>query len=154
MKVSGKSGRSALVAAIGFGIVWVLGSGCERSKIPLDGILLKTHSQFNLGDTVTLAFREIGENETTHTTLQFDSILEDSRCPIDVMCFWEGNARISFVLEEPGGRHRFALNTYGGFTRDTIIADRHVELLDVLPRPPGHERRLGPDEYRAVVVVR
>jgi hypothetical protein len=100
MNAIGKSGHSFLLAAFGFGIVWMLGSGCERSKIPVDGILLKSKSQFSMGDTVTLVYREILENGPSHTFLQFDSILEDSRCPIDVMCFWEGNARISFVLED------------------------------------------------------
>jgi hypothetical protein len=154
MNAFGKSGYSALLAAFGFGIVWMLGLSCERSKIPMDGILLKTHSQFNLGDTITLAYREIAENGPSHTFLQFDSILEDSRCPADVMCFWEGNARISFVLEEPDGRHRFALNTHVGFTRDTAVAGLRIVMLGVLPGPPGHERRLDPEEYRAVVTVR
>jgi hypothetical protein len=154
MNAVGKSARSALLAATGFGILWMLGPGCERSKMPVDGILQKKHSQFNLGDTVTLAYREIAGNESTLTFLQFDSILEDSRCPADVMCFWEGNARISFLLEEPGGRHRFALNTYAGFTRDTSVAGRRVALIGVLPRPPGHDRRLDPEDYRAVITVR
>jgi hypothetical protein len=46
------------------------------------------------------------------------------------------------------------LNTHAGFTRDTAVAGRRIAMLDVLPAPPGHERRLGPEEYRAVVTVR
>jgi hypothetical protein len=154
MNAIGESARSALAAAMGFGILWILGPGCERSKIPVDGLRVKERVQFNLGDTLTLSYRQIVEYGPARTALQFDSILEDSRCPADVECIWEGNARVSFVLEEPGGRHRFALNTHAGFTRDTAVAGLRVGLVDVLPRPPGHERRLAQDEYRAVVFVR
>lgn len=107
---------------------------------------------FMLGDTLVLPYRVTFENPKARMTIRFDSLLEDSRCPEGLMCFWEGNARVSFLFEEPGGRHRFALNTYSGFTRDTLISGYRVSLLDVLPR-----RKAGipvdPRDYRAVVKI-
>jgi hypothetical protein len=124
---------------------------CEKSKNPF----VPTPSGnrcFTLGDTLTLSYREIAENTQSRISIEFDSVLEDSRCPEGLMCFWEGNARLSFLFKEPDGRHRFALNTYSGFTRDTLISDYRISLIAVLPhRQNGQE--VDQKDYMAVIKI-
>jgi hypothetical protein len=132
----------------------IAGPNCERSTDPADGPVVKTRAPFNLGDTLTLGWRETAENIPSKTFIRFDSVLEDSRCPVDVVCFWEGNVKLSFMMEEPGGRHPFALNTHPGFAVDTLLAGRRIGLIGVLPGPPEHDRRLNPEEYKAVLTIR
>jgi len=143
-----------ILAALLIGVSSVTGPKCERSTDPVDGLLLKTRSQFNLGDTLTLAVNESAENAPSRTVIRFDSVLGDSRCPRDVMCFWEGNAEVAFEMEEPGGRHVFSLNTYRGFARDTVLAGLTVGLIDVLPYPERSGQRPDPRDYRVVLTVR
>jgi hypothetical protein len=103
---------------------------------------------------LTLAYREAAENAPSRTVIRFDSVLGDSRCPIDVVCVWEGNAEIAFELEEPGGMHRFSLNTHAGFARDTVLAGRAIVLIDVLPYPIRPEQRLDQGEYKVILTIR
>ena len=63
-------------------------SGCNLFPIDKD--------QFDLGDTVEIAIGEkIYENEDLWVRL--DSITEDSRCPEDANCIWEGRVVIWFT---------------------------------------------------------
>jgi hypothetical protein len=151
MKTEKKSGLSIRTAALLTVVLWITGPGCERSTDPADGLALKTHVPFNLGDTLTLGFRETAENVPTRTYIRFDSVLEDSRCPTDVVCVWEGNARLSFTMNDG---ITFSLNTHAGFIRDTLLAGRGIGLIGVLPGPPEHGRRLDPAEYKAVLTIR
>jgi hypothetical protein len=154
MKAAGKSGLSIGAAALLTVVLSIAGPGCERSTDPVDGLVMKTRVPFSAGDTLTLGFRETAENIPSKTFIRFDSVLEDSRCPIDVVCIWEGNVKLSFMMDEPGGRHPFELNTHTGFTRDTLLAGRRIGLIGVLPGPPEHGRRLDPAEYKAVLTIR
>ena len=127
------------------------GMGCNRSKTPY-GPKPDYDRSFNLEDSLTLSFGETAISEKENISIRFDSLLEDSRCPIDVICFWEGNARLSFFFEEPAGAHRFALNTYSGFTRDTLVSSYHISLIDVLPRPVSG-REIDQKDYKAIVMI-
>ena len=67
--------------------------------------------------------------------LSFDS-LSDGRCPIGMLCLWEGNARIDLVLKYKGeDATRFTLNTFSGFLSDTVVKDIRFELIDLFPYP-------------------
>lgn len=153
MSASMGPGRSILAAVL-IGVLSIMGPGCERSTEPIDGLLLRTHLQFNLGDTLTLAYHETAENAPSRTFIRFDSVLGDSRCPINVVCVWEGNAAIAFDMEEPGGEHRFSLNTHAGFARDTVLAGRTISLIDVLPYPEWPEQRPDQAEYKVILTIR
>ncbi len=63
-----------------------------------------------------------------------DSI-SDSRCPEDVVCIWEGNAKVYFSLKSPNENTSFTLNTFRGFQTDSILKGFKFTLLDVLPYP-------------------
>jgi hypothetical protein len=74
---------------------------------------------------------------TEGISLRFDSILSDSRCPLNVNCVWEGNAAVQFTLSNAGSKHIIVLNTHGGtnFPKDTLISGYLLNLLEVLPYP-------------------
>lgn len=46
-----------------------------------------------------LAWAEIGDEDVE---VRFDSVTDDSRCPADVNCMWEGEATAHFTLVEAG----------------------------------------------------
>lgn len=88
-------------------------------------------------------------------TLQLDSVSDDSRCPIDVTCFWEGNARVWLTLTTANRRvHHLTLNTAGGaFRRDTVVDAYHV-FLEALKPEPVSTKQIAQSEYIASVRVR
>lgn len=119
-----------------FPIVAILLSGC-------DDILT---SQYPYGEEFVLQYGQralIGGE----SLIRFHRVSEDSRCPSDVTCVWEGNAKADLELRVSGyGPVRFSLNTHMSFPRDTVINGVRVQLLDVMPYPKSTDR-IEPKEY-------
>lgn len=67
--------------------------------------------------------------------VEFRAVLEDSRCPQDVVCVWAGNAAIEIGLtDDAEATHAIALNT-GIEPRATEWNELRVTLLSVTPVP-------------------
>jgi hypothetical protein len=85
------------------------------------------------GEEFQLALGESVGIEQKGVVLEFGQVLEDSRCPMNARCIWEGNARIAItVTGAPSGR--VELNTSTRFSTSAKITDFTHEL-----------RRLEPD---------
>jgi hypothetical protein len=85
--------------------------------------------------------------EGTSFLLIFAAVSEDSRCPRDVSCIWEGNARVAFTVREavPGKKRgtlyevvdtNLDLNTSGRFEQRRKFLDGYIELRKLDPQPP------------------
>lgn len=123
---------------------------CERATNSITDNFAS--ESFLLGDTVAVGYKQTVYNEYENITLRFSSLISDGRCPIDLRCFWEGNAEVKFVFEANGMESRFSLNTYSGFTRDTTLSDYRIGLVNLTPYPHS-ERTYLPQQYLAYVVV-
>jgi hypothetical protein len=94
-----------------------------------------------LGDSIPL--------DGTEYSIVFARVIEDSRCPTDTTCVWEGNARIEIVLRE------FATHTPPGGKLTVDVLDLPVELNTIARFPPGENgsglivelRRLEPKPW-------
>ena len=76
--------------------------------------------------------------------VRFVGVAEDSRCPMNARCIWEGNARIRVRVQElprpfnPSGESAPAnleLNTSERFEKKAVRAGAVVELLHLEPTP-------------------
>ncbi|HKM93694.1 MAG TPA: hypothetical protein VJY41_08595 [Prolixibacteraceae bacterium] len=86
-------------------------------------------------DTLELKYEEYA---TTfgQSTLRFDSVLNDSRCPEGGICVWEGNAKIKLNLSIIGiGEHSIELNTNKSISIDTTINHLNISLINLSPYP-------------------
>jgi hypothetical protein len=84
--------------------------------------------------------------------IRFDAVDEDSRCPADVVCVWEGNAQVSLsVSTGPPRSVTMALNTNPTFATEERYADYMVRLVRLDPYP--HTDVEAPEPYRATFVV-
>jgi hypothetical protein len=83
---------------------------------------------------VPFALRLGGEAqiEGTSIRLRFDRVIQDSRCPIDVLCVWAGVFEMVLVVDVGGGRTatEVTLDTLG---QDGTAAGFHFVLLRVKP---------------------
>ena len=103
-------------------------SGCEKN--------LELNSTLPLNDTIEIANFDTRYNYEDKLVLRMDSVLEDSRCPANVQCVWEGNARVDFILKQEGRSEQiFTLNTFAGFLTDTTVNGIRFEMIDMLPYP-------------------
>jgi len=93
--------------------------------------------------------------DSLNLSIGFVAVREDSRCPSDVVCIWEGQATISVNVQnanlDPGN---FNLTSRGGGS-DFSVRDFHdfsLRLLEIAPYPRSTEP-IGTDDYRVTLVV-
>jgi hypothetical protein len=56
----------------------------------------------DLGDSFDLGVGESATLKNEGLTVTFNGVDEDSRCPSDVDCFWEGDAEVNVTISKPG----------------------------------------------------
>ena len=70
--------------------------------------------------------------------LCFNAVVNDSRCPANAVCIWEGAATASFSFTKNGDTHRFNLSTITmkpSYSKDTVIAGYKIEFINLSPYP-------------------
>lgn len=71
--------------------------------------------------------------------LSFGQVLEDSRCPIDAVCVWQGNARVELGIRAGmGPTLPLRLNT-SQEPRSAAALGVRVTLVELLPAPRAAE---------------
>jgi hypothetical protein len=84
--------------------------------------------------------------------VRFVEVLQDSRCPTDVQCVWEGIAELEVIVSS-GGRstpHHLFVNQE---PRSIVHEGVTLELVRLTPSPHS-ERPVQPHEYRATFAIR
>lgn len=98
-------------------------------------------SNLIIGDSIEISNSETIYNYEHEISIKFDSVLNDSRCPTSVICFWEGNAAVRYNFTKDNSSISFILNTNArpDFKSDTIISGYKIELINLYPYPeePG-----------------
>jgi hypothetical protein len=83
----------------------------------------------------------------------FSSVGQDSRCPVDVVCVWEGDATLTLSLRAGSGESALReLHTSSSMGRETTFAGYSVRLEALRPEPRS-TRPLEARDYRATLVV-
>lgn len=95
--------------------------GCQTSTSSADP-QLGEEFELGLGEQVNL--------DNQGLSITFNELLEDSRCPKGVTCFWAGNAKVALQINE----HEATLNS-NLEPRQTTIYSYQVALISVSPYP-------------------
>jgi hypothetical protein len=85
-------------------------------------------------------------------TIKFISVNEDSRCPANAICVWEGNARISLQLTDRKSTEVVELNTSTRFATEAKFGGYLIKLVSLLPYP-GTKEKIDPSEYVATLRI-
>jgi len=97
----------------------------------------------------------IGFGETIRVgplALEFTTLAEESRCPLNATCVWGGNARILLTATLGRTTDVLELNTYSGYQVRATFDGYLIELRRLQPDIPWAPR--GPlAEYTATVFV-
>jgi hypothetical protein len=106
-----------------------------------------------LGETFMIKLGEQAFIEVEALTIAFVAVVEDSRCPADVRCIWEGNARIVTTLSKINNKPvSVELNTSMEFPREGEYLDYRIKLIKLEPYPTT-AREIAQSEYRALLVL-
>jgi hypothetical protein len=86
----------------------------------------------------------------TQVTIRFREVTEDSRCPSNVVCVWEGNGQVALTLSTPGDARETLLNT-ASEPRRIEFAGIAIALASLAPYPSGDP--VDPGAYVATFEV-
>lgn len=85
--------------------------------------------------------------------LRFDSVLSDSRCPIDAICVRAGEAVIAITISKAGTvTAEFDVQTDPPDRRSAIYSGHSITLTGLQPFPRS-DRQVQPSDYVATFVV-
>lgn len=76
--------------------------------------------------------------------------INDSRCPLDVECVWEGEARLTFELEVEDADSSFVLSTQDKL--EYRFSEYTLRLLDVAPYPVS-DKDIDQEDYRISIRI-
>jgi len=106
-----------------------------------------------LGREFRLAVGQSAVVEDTGLRLSLDGVAQDSRCPIDVSCVWEGDATVALtVTGRSGPRGTYELHTSARFDRETSHGAYRIALVRLEPAPRSGAT-VPPSAYRATLLV-
>jgi hypothetical protein len=84
--------------------------------------------------------------------IKFKAVLEDSRCPINVVCVWAGNGKVEFeALDTDGQNKSVILNTEE--EPGEITLKRHKLKLISLNPPRIDGVSISPGDYSVTLLV-
>lgn len=117
----------------------------------------------NLNDNLLLGFGESQTIDGTTAKIGFDTLMMDSRCPIDplIYCVWAGMATIRVWVEQPGQGRISQQVSIPGFTDSTgnnylpyvEVGNFKIRLRQLDPYP-NTDSTTTPQDYRALIEVR
>lgn len=114
--------------------------------------------QFTLGKEFTLGGGQEAVLLAENLKVRFTDVLEDSRCPSEVECFWTGQARIAVQVEPAGSPSvsaAFNTNPAPGQNVQTVrVGDYAISLTSLEPLPRRPDEPIAFEDYRAVLLVR
>lgn len=130
--------RLALFLLFGVGL-----AGCTLDAVGInddarDEVLLSPGTVKQIGDAFHIVFTKV---------------TSDSRCAVDVVCVWQGDATVEIGLWAGlGPTHLFTLSLYGT-PRSVSFAGQEVTFLSLSPQPRS-DREIDPDSFRARFRIR
>ena len=86
--------------------------------------------------------------DETPLAIRFDTVSEDSRCPTDAQCVWEGNATLRLTVDSAGTALPVQLRTAGTPQPATAFGHR-IEFRALRPAPTT----AGPIQPRAYIAT-
>jgi len=85
-------------------------------------------------------------------TCCLDSVIQDSRCPINAACIWEGIGVARFTIKFKNENHVITLATQKFstlYSKDTTLVGFNIELVNLFPYPADLNKRGNYNNYIA-----
>lgn len=88
----------------------------------------------------------------TKLKIKFASVLEDSRCPEDVDCVWQGNAKVKLELREAKNRFISVIVNTGIAPNEVGYNKYRVKLVKLSPNTRS-DKKIAQDQYQAILII-
>lgn len=121
------------------GFIWLSVASTDPAKTLID-------KEFSLG------IGQTANIEGEKLVIKFKAVVEDSRCPVNVVCVWAGNGKVEFeILDIDGQNKTVTLNTEEE-PRVTILKVHTLKLISLNP-PRIDGVSISPGDYSVTLLV-
>jgi hypothetical protein len=102
---------------------------CEETVLDQD-------KQFNFGDTITISLHDTVFVENLAYQIRFDSVLTDSRCPLEAECIWQGEVKTIISVFDGIESKTMLFGLYQP-SEEPIITYKNISItyVNLLPYP-------------------
>lgn len=110
---------------------------------------------FELGETFEFSYQEQVTHCTEPISITFLELSQDSRCPENVTCVWQGLAQIKILVSVNGQEKPFDLSTYPphqGIPSEIFYLGYKIALVDLKPYP-NTTRKYRIEDYQAYLLI-
>ena len=118
-----------------FGVVLIFalsGIRCEREDAVLNCSCAAPDAEYN----ISLPYRQVNiayQCCDNKIALKFNTLLQDSRCPLNATCAWQGTAIIGVSINDE--KNLIALELNKPIERDIMTLKWRIELTELTPIP-------------------
>jgi len=109
-----------------------------------------------IGQPFDLKIGQTAYFESSGITIRFANITEDSRCPSDVTCIWEGQVSTLVSFSDSKSSSNFTLTLRGSGSADNsskkAFNGYELRLVDVQPYPTS-KQKISPSDYTARFIL-
>lgn len=108
--------------------------------------------------TMQIKFHQSAEGKIAgdNLKLSFDSLIEDSRCPANAMCIWQGAAVAGFSFTKDHVTSSFRLSTISmqpNYIKDTVVMGYKIEFINLSPYPGTVPSPIPDNDRKAEVKI-
>jgi len=91
------------------------------------------------GSTFDLPVGKTAVVAGTTTRITFNQVTDDSRCPIDAVCVWAGDARIRLTISRAGAADDVKMLSITFPNNETTSGDLRIRFVGLAPAPKSSE---------------
>jgi hypothetical protein len=91
------------------------------------------------GTTFELPLGKTAAVTGTGTRITFNQVTEDSRCAIDVVCIWAGDAKIQLTISRSGTPDDVKVISITSPNNETTSSDLRIRFIRLAPAPKSSE---------------
>ncbi|MBI5653609.1 MAG: hypothetical protein HZC40_24650 [Chloroflexi bacterium] len=119
------------------------------AAMPVNGITARLNETFTLGWSQWATLPDANNTRAFFTTL-----LEDTRCALDINCFQAGNVRVAVTIESGGKLARFDLSMRAtDYRRVGAFNGYLIQFIDIAPARERAAVPIQPIDYRLKLIV-
>jgi len=127
-----------------FSAIVLLSIGLSAASGEANKVFQNSVFTLNAGQRVTI--------EGERLVIKFNTVYEDSRCPVNAACVWAGNGQVEFeVIDSDGQNKTVILNTED--EPKTVVLKNHLLKLIALNPPRTDGLAILPKDYKVTVLV-
>ena len=119
--------------------IWLGAASADPAKVLID-------KEFSLGIGQTVNI------EGEKLVIKFKAVLEDSRCPVNVVCVWAGNGKVDFEILDIDGQNKTVILNTEEEPREITLKGHKLKLISLNP-PRVDGVSISPGDYSVTLLV-